>query len=118
TNGAFIKMSHDAGNRITQVTDNLGRSVRYTYDVDSGVTCNAQSKALGLLCAVTNANGAVTKYFYDSGNRMTRIIDPRGNAATTNTYDPASERVSMQTLADGSTYRFAYTLNGKGQVSS
>jgi RHS repeat-associated protein len=77
----------------------------------------ASIPAVGLLCSVVDANGGVTKYAYDAGNRMLTIVDPRGNTQLTNTYDPASDRVETQTLADGSTYQFAYTLNGKGAIT-
>ena len=116
-NGRWLEFTHDSSNRITQATDNIGRTVSYTYDSYSATgrpTCNSS----GLLCAVTDANGGITSYTYDSADRMLTVTDARGYTHVTNTYDPASGRVSMQTLADGtSTYQFAYTLGGNGQVS-
>ena len=115
-NGRSIQFQHDSNNRITQAQDNIGRTVVYTYDSYSASgrpTCNSP----GMLCAVTDANGGITSYTYDSGNRMLTVTDPRGNTESTNVYDPTSGRVSTQTLADGtSTFQFAYTLNSNSQI--
>ncbi len=116
-NSRWVQFTHDSNNRVTQATDNIGRTVTYTYNSYSAAgrpTCNSS----GMLCAVTDANGGVTSYTYDGADRILTITDPRGNTQLTNTYDPASGRVSMQTLADGtSTYQFGYTLGGNGHVS-
>jgi len=92
-----------ASNRITQVRDNIGRTVNYQYD------------GSGRLWKVTDAAGGVTEYGYDGQGRMRTIIDPRGITYLTNFYD-ANSRVSQQVLADGGTYQFAYTVNA-GQVT-
>lgn len=48
-------------------------------------------------------------YAYDASNRLITIQDPDGNISTTNQYD-SSGRVTRQTLADGNTFQFAYTV--------
>jgi RHS repeat-associated protein len=111
--GRWVQFQHDSGNRITQTIDNIGRTITYRYDLDTGTTCNQPAAAVGLLCQVTDANGGITKYTYDAGNRLLTIVDRRGNTALTNTYDPTSGRVTNQVLADGtSTFTFAYTIDG------
>jgi YD repeat-containing protein len=70
-----------------------------------------------MLCSVTDANGGVTGFTYDSGNRMLTITDPRSNVVTTNQYD-TSGRVSQQTLADGvSNWQFSYITDSNGNVT-
>jgi RHS repeat-associated protein len=87
------------GLQITQVTDPLGRTVRYGYDV------------AGRLATVTDPAGGVTTYTYDGAGRLTSITDPRGITFLRNEYDSAG-RVSRQVQADGGVWTFAYTLTG------
>jgi RHS repeat-associated protein len=103
-NGRFIDLSYDPSNRITQIKDNIGRTVNYTYD------------ASGRLSRVTDPKGGTTDYTYDSANRMLTIKDPRLITYLTNQYD-ANGRVFKQTLADNSTFTFAYTTDAGGKVT-
>ncbi len=103
-NGRWIRFTYDASNRITQAQDNIGRVVGYTYD------------ASGRLSTVTDANGGITTYTYDSSNNMLTIKDARGIVYLTNQYD-ANNRIIKQTLADGNTYQFAYTLDANGNIT-
>lgn len=102
--GKFVQFTYDASNRITQVMDNAGRTVGYTYD------------ASGRLWKVTDAAGGVTEYTYDASHRMLTLKDPKNIVYLTNTYD-ANGRVATQTQADSTTYQFAYTLDGSGNVT-
>jgi RHS repeat-associated protein len=95
-NGRYITFQHDSSGRLTQAQDNIGRAVGYTYD------------SSGHLSTVTDANSGVTTYTYDSNDRMLTIKDARGFIYLTNQYD-SNGRVTKQTLADGSTYQFAWT---------
>jgi RHS repeat-associated protein len=103
----WIKFDYDSSARVTQATDNAGRTVAYTYN------------AAGRLATMRNAKGGVTTYGYDTAGRMTTIKDPRPptNAPPylTNTYD-ADGRVIKQTMADGGVFQYAYTLNA-GKVT-
>jgi RHS repeat-associated protein len=97
-NGRWVRFERDAAGSIILATDNIGRKVSYTYDSSER------------LKTVTDANGHVTTYTWDTvNNRITSITDPLGNDAVTVAYD-ANGRVQTQTLADGSVYRFTYTL--------
>ncbi len=58
----------------------------------------------------------MTEYTYDSSHRMLTIKDARGIVYLTNQYD-ANGRVTLQTAANGTTYQFAYTLDGNGKVT-
>ena len=103
-NGRYLTFTYDASNRITQVTDILGRTIGYTYD------------GSGRLWKVTNPMTGVSEYTYDTSHRLLTAKEPNGNTHVTNTYD-ANGRVATQTQADSTTYQFAYTLDGSGNVT-
>ena len=98
-NGRWIQFTYDSSKRITQAQDNIGRTVSYSYD------------SSGRLSTVTDSKGGSTTYTYDSSNNMLTIQDPRGLIYLTNQYD-SNGHVAQQTLADGSTYQFVWTLTG------
>lgn len=103
-NGRWIDFTYDgATNRVKDITDNLGRKIEYTYDLS------------GRLSTVKDAQGGITTYTYDAENRMKTITDPRNIEYLENDYY-TDGRVQRQTLPDGSTYEFAYTLNN-GKVT-
>jgi RHS repeat-associated protein len=95
-NGRSLTFQHDTSNRISQAQDNGGRTITYSYDTS------------GRLSTVTDASGGITTYTYDSNNNMLTVRDPRGIVYLTNQYD-SNGRVVLQTLADNSTYQFAWT---------
>lgn len=96
---------------ITQAQDNMGRTVSYAYDAN------------GRMTSVTDVAGQVTNYAWAACSssllcsEMVSIQDPRKITYLTNAFDPSSGRVTQQTLADGSTYQFAYTVNQNQQVT-
>jgi YD repeat-containing protein len=102
-NGRWIQFTYDTANRITQATDNIGRAVNYTYD------------GTGRLTRVTDLNGGVTEYTYDGFQRMVTLKDARQIIFLTNEYD-STGKVIKQTLADGSIYNFAYTLDANNKI--
>jgi RHS repeat-associated protein len=103
-NGRWVNFSYDASGSVVLASDDLGRTVSYGYNAD------------GYLTSVTNANGGVTSYSYDANNRLQSITDPRGTVSLSLGYD-ASDRVQSETLADGSSYQFAYVLNANHQAT-
>jgi RHS repeat-associated protein len=106
-NGRWVDFSYIAVNTvplISQIRDNLGRTVSYTYHPGSP-----------LLKTVTDARGGVTEYTWSSG-RIATIKDPRNIVWLTNAYD-AQGRVIRQTQADGTFYQLAYTVDGQGKVT-
>ncbi|HKV12861.1 MAG TPA: RHS repeat-associated core domain-containing protein [Thermoanaerobaculia bacterium] len=102
--GRWIELTYDASDRVAEARDNSGRVVTYQYD------------ASGRLWKVTNPESGVEEYGYDTSHRMTTVKKPNGVVMLTNVYD-ANGRVTRQTLADGSFYQFAYTLDGTGRVT-
>ncbi|MGD0608892.1 MAG: RHS repeat-associated core domain-containing protein [Streptosporangiaceae bacterium] len=95
---------------VSQVQDNSGRTLSYTYDSN------------GRLLTVTNPAGGVTRYSWAAcANSMTctellRTTDPDGHV-TANTYDPATGRVTSQTDGVGSTWNFSYLTSSSGQIT-
>lgn len=106
-NGRYVQFVYDTSNRIISATDNLGRSVGYTYGAPNCAGC---------LWKVTDMDTNVEQYGYDASSRMTTVTDKRGHVVTTNVYD-ANSRVSKQTLADNTFWTFTYTLDGNGNVT-
>lgn len=103
-NGRYLTFTYDTSNRITQVTDILGRTIIYTYDTN------------GNLWKVTNPMSGVSEYTYDTSHRLLTAKEPNGNLHVTNVYD-TNGRVQTQTRPDSTTYQFAYTLDGSGNVT-
>ena len=91
----FKPVTSDGSGRITGATDNIGRTVSYSYDANGNLT------------QFTDANGGITKYTYGDSSQMVSITDPKGITYLTNVYD-ANQRVIQQVQGDGSTYKFAY----------
>jgi RHS repeat-associated protein len=98
--------------RTDSVVDWSGREVIYTYETHPFNTITRLKK-------VTYPDGNTLEYQYDSEGRMSGIINGRGILEVFNEYypddpeDPYQKyRVQRQTLADGGTYEFIYTLAG------
>ncbi len=88
---------------ITSITDPIGRKVIYNYDY---------MESTGRLRSVTDINGGITQYTYDSKGRMKSISDPRGNIILTNTYD-INDRICQQADVNNGTYTFYYITNDR-----
>ena len=58
---------------------------------------------------VTDPEGGVTRYDYDSQNRLMQVTDARGVVVAQNTYDDNGRAVE-QIQADGGVWTFDYTL--------
>ncbi len=102
--GRWVEFTY-SGSLITQVKDNIGRTVSYTYD--------GQTR----LWKVTDPLNQVTEYTYDTDHRMLTVKNRNGVVYVTNEYYTAAPTlgwVKKQTFADGGTHQFAYTVvNGK-----
>jgi RHS repeat-associated protein len=103
--GRSLTLAYDSSDRITSVTDPTGRTVQYGY--------NGQ----GTLATVTNPAGGVTRYGYDSQNRMISVTDARGIVQAQNTLDQ-NGRVIQQLRPDGQQLTFVYTPINPTAVNS
>ncbi|WP_194714285.1 RHS repeat-associated core domain-containing protein [Noviherbaspirillum soli] len=102
-NGRYLDFSYDSANRISRILDIAGRAWTYAYED-------------GMLSSITFPDQSTERYSYDSKRRMVSVTDRRGNTMVRNEYD-ASNRVTRQTLADGSIYTFAYSSDAAGRIS-
>ena len=95
---------------ITQVTDNSGRTVSYSYD------------AYGRLTTVTDPAGGVTKYTWAAcTNSVTctellTTTDPAGHV-TSNTYNATTGWITGQADGAGHKWSYSYVTNSAGQVT-
>ena len=103
-NGRYIQFLYDSCNRVTKATDNLGRSVGYSY-VAPTTTCTNS------LYQVTDQNSHTETYAYDSSGRLQSLTDKNSNRKFYNVYN-SSNQVVNQTLADGAYWQFSYSLVG------
>lgn len=103
-NGRWITFISNTNGVVTSATDNGGRTFAYTYD------------ASNQLATVTDPAGGIRRYTWDANHRLMSVKDPNGNIIVQNVYD-ANGRVTQQTEADGSTFTYAYTLDGNGKVT-
>ncbi|WP_371401969.1 polymorphic toxin-type HINT domain-containing protein [Kribbella sp. NBC_00662] len=99
--GYWLAYDYNTAGQVTAIHDNAGRTVSYTYEN-------------GLLKTVTDVNGGITTYGWDTSKRLTTITDAKNQLFLTNTYD-ANNRVIQQKLADGGLYKFDYTLDSTGK---
>ena len=100
---------------VSSITDNIGRSVSYTYDSN------------GRLLSATdpNGNGVQTGYQWfpclSAGSiqctEVQSVTDARGKVELTNAYFPGGQ-VQTQQIATGGTYQFNYTMSGSSVASS
>ena len=103
-NNRGIQLAYDAGNRIIRARGQAGSLIRvitYEYD-DRGRLIKARA-------------GNVTKeYTYDDAHQLLTIKEP--GVLITNAYDEGG-RVIKQSIDDGRTFKFAYTLSNQGRIT-
>lgn len=118
--GATTNYSYDTANRPTSVTDPTAGTVHYTYGGTSQVPSQVTDQngapthfesANGLVTKITDADGNVTTYAYDTAGNLLSITDPAGEV-TRFTYDHAGHRTS-QITPTGATTQWAYDTAGR-----
>lgn len=122
-NSNQITLSYDGSGNLSQITDTVGRSytLAYSGSLITSITDPAGRRLQFNYDAASNqisfrdANNNLNSYFYDASNRLTRIVDGRGNNLLVNSYD-GSNRVTTQTNGRGNLWSFAYNSDGSTSV--
>lgn len=128
TDGSSLVFTYDGSNRVSSVTDALGRVTSYSYntagtgnwytdvtDPTGSVTRYTFSSTSGRLASVREplVNGAqpTTQFSYDSDRNVSRITNARG-AATEFSYDTAGNLLLQRDYL-GNTVRRYYNANNQ-----
>jgi RHS repeat-associated protein len=108
-----VAYSHDAGNRVTQISDSLSGSITRTYDgldhllsetTPQGSIDYAYDLA-GRRTSMTVSGQPAVSYSYDNDDRLTQIS--QGSSSVSFNYDDDSRRSSL-VLPNGVTVLYAY----------
>lgn len=114
--------TYDLFDRMTEVTDGWGKTIRYQYDANGNRTAltdpdNRVTRytfdALNRVATVTNPGGTTT-YTYDRSSLLTQTAYPNGTQAAV-AYDGARRQTNVanrQGAAVVSTYAYTYDVNG------
>jgi RHS repeat-associated protein len=114
------RYAYDARDRLTTVTDGVGKTTSYGYDAadrlktttsPSGATWTLSYDAAGQLTVAADPLGNTSRYGYDPAGQQTSIILPAGGAYTTE-FSPTG-LVAAQTNPAGATTRFGYDPDGQ-----
>jgi RHS repeat-associated protein len=106
--GNRIDYTYTLTDKLSEIRDNLGNHIAYTYDVEGNRISeniydpsNTLKKYLSFthdtynrLKRIVNPDATYTEYGYDDKGNKTSIIDPRTNA-TTYMYDPLDRLVGV-----------------------
>lgn len=128
-NSDQVNLSRDASGNIVQITGPAGRSINLTYSTVAGRrVVTSATGPLGravqyvyttigsnvVLQQVVDPEGGITRYnfaFVGFVPSIVSIVSPKGTTVVQNSYN-IQGRVSLQTLPDGSTFNFTYTIVG------
>lgn len=117
--GSFLLYSYDAAHRTTQIADNFGNSIRFTYDAASNLIAESSHDSYGALLqarrALFNSMGQIwqvlssagtdtqaTVFAYDYGGRLTTVNLPMGRTRKYS-YDELSRLKQVIDPAGGNT---------------
>jgi len=104
--GRSVTLDYDASNRIIRATDPIGRIWSYTYEGTPGVP------GPNGLTTVTDPLSHLMRYDYVAGGRLSKVTDKRGIISKQITYD-TNGRVIEQRFSDGGLEQYNYALSGR-----
>lgn len=120
--GKGIHFTRDERNRITSISDDFGKSVRYSYDGNGdlvtfvgadGIAVHYEYDHLHNLTTILDSEGRILAHSeYDKDGRLTASVDAEGNRISYE-YDPA---LSMQRVTDRRGNSTVYYYDDFGQV--
>ncbi len=122
-------LTYDSANHLTEIAYPDGKSLQYSYDAagrrsqmvdQSGSTVNYTYNSLGQFSGLTDGSGnSLVSYTYDATGRLSR--ETKGNRTyTAYTYDAAGDVLSVLNYAPGGAINssFVYTYNDLGLQTS
>ena len=115
SNVAVTKMGYDLYDRLVKVTDPEGYETAFTYDGRDNLISETRvvwKKTESDYSTLKNGFDNVTTYYaYDAAGRVTKVVDPRGNASETS-YDALGNPVTQKDARGVVTHVYAYTGDG------
>ncbi|MFJ4918480.1 RHS repeat-associated core domain-containing protein [Streptomyces sp. NPDC088725] len=131
--GRWLSLTRGADAQHYTATDNSGRTVTYATsgttsagtakmtvtDVTGGTTVYAYDTS-GRISQVTTPEARVTKFGYDSQDRLTSMqrVAPTGTDTWTYAYSAATRATAgTTTVTDPNGHKTVYTVDGSGQVT-
>lgn len=103
SNGKSITVTRDGQGRVAQITDPMGRAVRYGYN------------AAGDLVSHTDQISNVTRFTYNTSHYLLDIIDPNGITAARNEYDE-SGRLVAHVDAKGNRIEYTHDIGVRQEI--
>lgn len=91
--GRLVTLTYDPAGRLSQVADWEGRAFHYAYDVQ------------GNLCLVTDPAGNQTAYRYDAYHQLTSVMDKAGNETLIDLVDGKCQSI-MNALGQGTSFAY------------
>ena len=104
SSGKSVSFARDAAQRITQITDPSGNSIKYVYN-----------QVTGDLTSVTDRSNNTTTFTYDASHYLLTIVDPRGVQPIKNVYD-ASGRLIQHVDAFGNVINYNNNLSQQQEI--
>jgi RHS repeat-associated protein len=118
---AIVIVRNSSGDITTLREPVSGKSLSFTYGTTGNsagrithVTSAGRSASLaynnsGMLTQITEANGGITSFTYDSARHLLTETDAHGNILTNNTYNAAHGYVMTQ--VDGRGHQYSYSFS-------
>ncbi len=135
-NGNIIDFDYDSNLQLTDITDTRGKSFTITSNTDGYITeiedpagrewtftydANNNLKTIKTPTTADQTSGITTTWHYDGSDRLTSIVDGRGNTVYEYAYDGSTKKISTVTI-DGDDVDYSYSsglttrTDGEGNV--
>jgi len=116
--GRFLTLTYDAQSRLASVSNEYGRTLRFAYGTNGDIsridlpdgnalTYDYSTDSPPRLLTVHYPGGTQESYTYNSAGQLIGIIDEKGVAFETITYNPYGKAIATTLI--GGVNRYAYT---------